>query len=66
MTEILENVKVFAPLHRGQGYDNTSTFSSKTAKLKMKRAEFANSIVPNEAAHYELPHLDLLCLPLSL
>ena len=36
ITEILENVKVFAwRRRRRQGYDNTSTFSSKTAKLKM-------------------------------
>ena len=28
--------------------------------------EFANSLDPDEAAHYELPHLDLLCLPYSL
>ena len=40
MSEILENVKVFAQSCRNrrqsQGYDNTSTFSSKTAKLKIK------------------------------
>ena len=38
MTEILENVKLFAQQQRRQqqGYDNTSTFSSKTAKLKRK------------------------------
>ena len=47
ITEILENVKVFALCQRGnrrhrrcrhrwrQGYDNTSTFSSKIAKLKI-------------------------------
>ena len=42
MTEILENVKVFAQRRgrrrcrreRQQGYDNTSMFSSKTVKLK--------------------------------
>ena len=34
MTEILETVKVFA--RRRQGYDNTSTFSSKTAVLKVR------------------------------
>ena len=35
MTEILQNVQVFAPrLRRCQSYDNTSSFSSKTAKLK--------------------------------
>ena len=32
MMEILENVKVFAC---GRCYDNTSTFSSKTAELKI-------------------------------
>ena len=40
MTEILEHVKVFARrrrrLRRRQGYDSTSTLSSKTAVLKMK------------------------------
>ena len=39
MTEILENVKVFARQRRRrrrrQGYDSTSTFSSKTAELKI-------------------------------
>ena len=28
--------------------------------------EFANSVDLNEEAHYELPHLDLHCLPYSL
>ena len=32
MTEILENVKVFAFCSR-QGFDNISTFASKTAKV---------------------------------
>ena len=32
----------------------------------MKVAEFANSIDPDEAAHNELPHLDLHCLLSSL
>ena len=37
VTEILENVKVFAQCRRRrrQGYDTTSTFSSKTAELKI-------------------------------
>ena len=37
MTEILQNVQVFARRRRRrrQSYDNTSSFSSKTAKLKM-------------------------------
>ena len=35
MKDILKNVKLFAGRRRKQqGYDNTSTFSSKTAKLK--------------------------------
>ena len=35
MTEILQNVQVFAPprRRRHQSYDNTSSFSSKTAEL---------------------------------
>ena len=33
---------------------------------KPKMAHFANSIDLDEAAHYELPHLDLHCLPSSL
>ena len=32
----------------------------------MQIAEFANSIDLDEVAHYELPHLDLHCLPSSL
>ena len=37
MTEILQNVQVFAPRRRRrrQSYDNTSLFSSKTAELKI-------------------------------
>ena len=35
MTEILQNVQVFAPRRRRcKSYDNTSSFSSKTAELK--------------------------------
>ena len=30
--------------------------------LEMKISEFANSIDPDEVAHYEPPHLDLHCL----
>ena len=30
-----------------------------------KIAKFANSVDPNEVAHNEPPHLDLLCLPSS-
>ena len=30
------------------------------------RAEFSNSIDPDEAVHDELPHLDVHCLPSSL
>ena len=30
----------------------------------MKIDEFANSVDPDEAAHNELPHLDLKCFPL--
>ena len=30
-----------------------------------KIAEFANSVDPNEVAHYEPPHLNLHCLPSS-
>ena len=33
---------------------------------KMRTVEFANSIDPDEVAHYEPPHLDLHCLPLIL
>ena len=32
----------------------------------MKIIEFANRVDLDEAAHYELPHLDLPCLPSSL
>ena len=30
------------------------------------RAEFANTVDPDEKAHYEPSHLDLQCLPSSL
>ena len=32
----------------------------------MKKVEFGNSLDPAEVAHYEPPHLDLLCLPCCL
>ena len=32
----------------------------------MTKAEFTNSIDPDEVAQYEPPHLDLHCLPSSL
>ena len=63
MKEILENVKVFTRRRR-QCYDNTLTFSSKTAKLKI--VEFANSVDPHEAAHNEPSHLDLHCLTIII
>ena len=31
--------------------------------LIMKRVGFSNSVDQDEAAHHELPHLDLCCLP---
>ena len=31
----------------------------------MKKAEFKNCVDPDEAAHNELPHLDLRCFPYS-
>ena len=37
-----------------------------TESAKNEIVEFANSIDPDEAAHYELPHLDLHYLPFSL
>ena len=33
---------------------------------KMKIVDFANNVDPDEAAHYELPHLDLQFLLSSL
>ena len=33
---------------------------------KMKTAEFANSVDPDEVAHKEPPHLNVHCLPSSL
>ena len=33
---------------------------------KLKFVELANSVDQDEAAHHELPHLDLHCLPSSL
>ena len=31
--------------------------------LHQTKKEFANSVDPDEAAHHELPHLDVPCLP---
>ena len=31
---------------------------------KIKTVEFVNSVVPDEVAYNELPHLDLHCFPL--
>ena len=33
---------------------------------KIKSVEFANNVDPDEVAHNELPHLELLCLPSRL
>ena len=33
---------------------------------EMEIVEFANSVDPDEVAHHELPHLNLLCLPFGL
>ena len=33
---------------------------------EMKTADFANRVDPDEAAHNELPHLDIHCLLTSL
>ena len=48
ITEIFENVKVFARRRRRrrrQGYDNTSTFSSKTAELKMSHCGYQRVVM---------------------
>ena len=37
-------------------------FALKVPKVQ-KKVEFANRIYPDEAAHNELPHLDIHCLP---
>ena len=44
---------------------NTVTFL-KALKMKIHVVEFAHSVDPDEAAHDELAHLDLHCLPSSL
>ena len=36
---------------------------TKPVLTKMKIINFANSVDPDEVAHDEPPHLDLLCLP---
>ena len=36
------------------------------SSAEMKIVEFANSIDPDEVAHGEPPHMDLLCLPFCL
>ena len=36
------------------------------SKTYMTVVRFTNSIYPDEAAHYELPHLDLHCLSYCL
>ena len=33
--------------------------------LRIQR-QYANSVDPDEAAHYELPHLDLRCLQMQI
>ena len=46
MIEILQNVQVFAPRwrRRRQSYDNTSSFSSKTAELKISSEKYIQDI----------------------
>ena len=43
-------------------YSNNEYFLINTYRAKTKIVEFANSADLDEAAHYEQPHLDLLCL----
>ena len=46
---------------------HSSLGSTLTApKMKVHVAAFANSVYPDEVAHIEPPHLNLLCLPSSL
>ena len=61
MTEILQNVQVFAPRRRPrrrQSYDNTSLFSSKTAELNIT---IFNYIIP--LTRTLSPHLSHKTLP---
>ena len=54
-------------IHLALSQENLSTKSLLTLYVpETKIEEFANSADPNEVAHYEPPHLDLLCLPPSL
>ena len=45
----------------------TSTRNNRTSlnalSIRNETAEFANSVDPDEAAHYELPNLGVHCLP---
>ena len=45
-------------------YDRLDSLTIKVPETKT--AEFANSVVLDEVAHNEPPHLDLPCLPSSL
>ena len=58
-------VRVFAPDFDAQALKNKNNVLTLEAP-DMKVIEFANSIDPDEVAHHEPPHLDLLCLPSRL
>ena len=57
-------VTQFTQLHIWSHNNPKPTFALKLPKMKI--AEFANIVDPDEVAHYELPHLDLHYLPSSL
>ena len=40
--------------------------SRKKAVPEKEIVEYSNSVDPDQAAHYELPHLDLSCFPSGL
>ena len=54
----LNNIWIFTP--SGIGF----LLTPKAPNITM--AEFANTVDPDETAHYEPSHLDLKCLPSSL
>ena len=41
-------------------------YRGRKTTMQQQKVEFANSVDPDEVAHYEPSHLDLHCLPSSI
>ena len=64
---LLESNKCFSALVNSRlNYSEIAKVVQKNNNKYNKSVEFANSVDPDEAAHYEPPHLQLQCLSFRL